>query len=160
MLQFMMNLNRFTLIGMATIFSIFSSLILLYSLYTVLDVDIRRSEVFIVIIAPFIIAPIVSWWLTKLVMRLKALEKELRLSISKEKHAIYVASIESAQHVTNNLLNQLQLVKFEVDKQVNFNEEVATLFTGMLDEADSLMKQLSSVKNIDVDEIKRSVSPK
>jgi hypothetical protein len=88
------------------------------------------------------------------------LEEELRHSISEEKEAIYIASIVSAQHVINNLLNQLQLVELEVSKQPNFDKETADLFGDMLLEADGLMKKLSSVKEIEADEIKRSVDPR
>ena len=77
----------------------------------------------------------------------------------KEKEKIYLATIHGAQHITNNLLNELQLVKFEIRRHKDFDLETAKMFDEMLLEADELMKQLSAVRMIDEENIKKSVSP-
>jgi len=123
-----------------------------------MGVEVRRHELLIGIIAPLLIASSISWFLYGLLKRLSVLEEELRQSISKEKEAIYLASIIGAQHVTNNLLNQLQLVELEINRQPSFDKEIAKCFVDMQLEANGLMKKLSSVKEIEADEIKRSVS--
>jgi len=150
MKNFTNKYTRTTLVVATTIISIFASLIIMYIVYYIMGVGIRRYELVIGIIAPLLIASSIGWYLYGLLKRLNALEEELRQSISKEKEAIYIASISGAQHVTNNLLNQLKLVELEV----------AALFVAMQAEAKGLMTKLSSVKEIEADEIKRSVDPR
>lgn len=157
--NFMKNYSRLTLVVATTLISIVSSLFILFLIYKLMGVPVRKYEIIIATVAPLIIASIIAWYLYGLLKKLEQLEEELRQSISKEKEAIYVASIQSAQHVINNLLNQLKLVELEVKNQPDFDKEVANLFVVMMDEAEGLMKQLSSVKQIDAEEIKRSVSP-
>jgi len=152
--------SRLTLVIATTVISIVSSLFILFVVYKLMGVHVRSYEVIIATVAPMIIASIIAWYLYGLLKKLEQLEEELRLSISKEKEAIYLASIHSSQHVINNLLNQLKLVELEIEKHPEFDKEVTTLFEGMLAEADGLMKQLSSVKHIDASEIERSVSPR
>ncbi len=151
--------SRFILIVVLTIFSIISSLFILMVISKLMGVPIGRHEIIYGTVAPLIIAPIVVGYLCSLLKKLEQLEEQLRQSISKEKEAIYLASIHSSQHVINNLLNQLQLVELEVEKHPSFDKEVSILFGGMLNEAKELMQQFSSVKQIDAEEIKRSVHP-
>jgi hypothetical protein len=151
--------TRMTLVAVTTIISIFASLSIIYIAYHLMGVEIRRYELVIGITAPLLIASPITWYLYGLLKRLNALEEELRNSISKEKEAIYLASILGAQHVINNLLNQLKLVEMEINKQPNFDKEIAALFVDMLAEASGLMNKLSSVKEIEADAIKRSVDP-
>lgn len=160
MKNFTNKYTRTTLVAATTIISIFASLSIVYIVYYIMGVEVRRYELVIGIIAPLLIASAIGWFLYGLLKRLNALEEELRQSISKEKEAIYIASISGAQHVTNNLLNELKLVEMEVNKQANFDKEIAELFVAMQAEAKDLMKKLSSVKEIDADEIKRSVDPR
>lgn len=160
MKHFLHDYSRTTLVVGTTIISIIASLLIVTSLYALMDVQVRRYEVVIAIVAPLLIASTICWYLYGLLKKLECLEQALRQSISKEKEAIYLASIQSAQHVIYNLLNQLKLVELEVKKQENFDKEIAELFGGMQAEAKGLMKKLSSVKEIDADEIKRSVDPR
>lgn len=155
----MKNYSRLTLVIVTTLIAVVSALLILYVGYGLMGVEVRKYELIVATIAPIIITSIIAWYLYGLLKKLEQLEEELRHSISKEKETIYVASIQSAQHVINNLLNQLKLVELEVKNQPDFDKEVANLFVVMLDEAGGLMKQLSSVKQIDAEEIKRSVSP-
>lgn len=151
--------NRTTLVLLTTSLSIVATLFVVFIGYKLMGVKVRETEIFIGIIAPLLIASTVTWYLYGLIKKLKALEEKLRDSISKEKEDIYLATIQGAQHITNNLLNELQLVEFEIKKHPDFDKEVANLFRGMLDEAKNLIINLSSVKHIDATEIKDSVHP-
>lgn len=87
--------------------------------------------------------------------RLKIIAVELEREKDKEK--IYLATLHGAQHVINNLLNQLLYVQMEVEKHPDFNKVTAKLFNDMLIEAQTLIVKLSSVQNMDPDEISKSV---
>jgi len=75
----------------------------------------------------------------------------------REKEKIYLATIYSAQHITNNLLNQIKIVEFEIDKHSTFDKEVISMFNEMLVEASTLMQSLSTVDTIEDDAIRKSV---
>jgi CHASE3 domain sensor protein len=79
--------------------------------------------------------------------------------IKKEKEKIYMATIHSAQHVTNNLLNQLMIVKHGIEETPQFDEDISSMFDEMLTEAKSLMFELSSVDKIEDENIRQSVKP-
>ena len=160
MKHFLRHYSRTTLVVATTAISIAASLLILFIVYSVLGVQVRQYEMTIAIVAPLLIASTISWYLYSLLKKLEQLEQALRQSISKEKEQIYLASIQSAQHVVNNLLNQLKLVELEIQNHPEFDQEVARLYGGMLEEATGLMKQLSSVKQIEAKEIIQSVSPK
>lgn len=151
--------SRVTLVSASTLISIVLSVIILYLIYHVLEEEVQTSVLVYGITAPLLIASTMTWWLYGLLKRLNALEEELRNSISREKEKIYMASITSAQLVINNLLNQLALVDLEIKNHPKFSKETSEQYKEMLAEATELMKQLSSVEQIDADEIKRSVSP-
>jgi hypothetical protein len=95
----------------------------------------------------------VNWRKSEVQMLNHLLEAEKEI----EKKNIYLATMSGAQHITNNLLNGLKLVEMEITKHPTFDKEVVELFDGMLVEADTLMKKLSSVEKIDPDVIKKSV---
>ena len=103
-------------------------------------------------------------WITAIIaLKWKYSEQEIykiKREVEKEKEKIYLATIYGAQHVTNNLLNELQLVKLEINKHPDFDERIATLFDDMLEESNILMKQLSDVEQMDESAIKESVHPK
>lgn len=148
-----------TLMSITTLISIVSSVIILYIIYSILEAEVQYSELVYGITAPLLIASPITWYLYGLLKRLSLLEEELRQSISKEKEKIYLASISSAQLVINNLLNQLTLVDIEIEQHPQFSKETSEQYKVMLAEAAELMRQLSSVEQIDADEIKRAVSP-
>jgi len=85
--------NRMTLVAVITIISIVASLSIMYIVYHLMGVEVRRYELVIATIAPLLIASSISWYLYGLLKYLNSLEAELRQSISKEKEAIYLASI-------------------------------------------------------------------
>lgn len=80
--------------------------------------------------------------------------------IRKEKEIIYLATIHGAQHIINNLLNELKVVEFEIENNPKFNKEVSSMFCNVLAEANTLIKDLSNVDNVDDKTIRHSISPK
>ncbi len=103
-------------------------------------------------------------WITAiLALNWKRHEKEIRSlnrKVEKEKEKIYLATIHGAQHITNNLLNQLQIVELEIESHQEFDQEVSLMFKDMLIEASSLMKALSGAEKIDAKTIRKSICPK
>ena len=102
-------------------------------------------------------------WITAIIaLKWKLSEQEnnkITRELEQEKEKIYLATIFGAQHITNNLLNELQLVDLEIKNHPDFNKEIVSMFDEMLVETNTLMKQLSEVQNIDEDEIKKAVYP-
>lgn len=89
----------------------------------------------------------------------KAVEENEELK-KREKENIYRATVTGTQHIINNLLNQLILVKLEIDKNPAFDTAVAEKFESMTNDARKLVHKLSSVENIEEEEIKDSIYPK
>ncbi len=86
--------------------------------------------------------------------------RDILRNTEKEKQLIYKATIHGAQHITNNLLNQLKLVEMEIEKHPDFDSDVVASFDTMMSEANSLMQELSSVDSMDEESITLSVYPK
>jgi len=103
-------------------------------------------------------------WVTVIIaIKWKLSEKKvfkITQDAEKEKEKIYMATIYGAQHITNNLLNELQLVKIEIENNSDFDKDVSSMFDNMLAETNTLMKQLSDVHDINERTIKESVYPK
>ena len=76
------------------------------------------------------------------------------------KAKIYSATVHGAQHVINNLLNQLQYFTIEARKHSDFDPKKLMLLDEVLENASSLMKALSEVQQLDEEVIKQSVYPK
>ena len=93
-------------------------------------------------------------------VKLKNSIHEIESLKKKEKENIYRATIHGTQHIIYNLLNQLQLVDLEMMGNKGFSKDVVEEFSNMQREAMELTEKLSSVENIDEDEIKRSIYPK
>jgi len=102
-------------------------------------------------------------WITAILsLKWKRHEDEiflLKSQVENEKEKIYLATIHGAQHITNNLLNELKIVEYEIKNHPDFDKEVSSMFNDMLVEANTLIKDLSSVKNIDDETIRKSVYP-
>ena len=77
----------------------------------------------------------------------------------KETEKIYIATIGGALHIINNLLNNLQIVEFEIENTPEFDGEVKNMFDAMRAEASSQTEALSSVNNIEAAAIIASVHP-
>lgn len=81
-------------------------------------------------------------------------------AIKLEKYKIYKAMISSTHHIMNNFLNQIQLIKITAEEMPDFDSEILEIYEKTLNEATRQIRALSSIKNIDEDTIKDSVSPK
>ena len=154
------NYTRFTLVAATTLLSIAVTLFVLFIGYQLMGEEIRKAEIIIAIIAPLLIASTVTWYLYGLIKKLDCLQQELRQRMTKEKENVYLATIQGAQHITNNLLNQLTLIDMEIRKHPSFDAEILKLFNEMRSESKALIDDLSSVKQIHPEAIKRSVDPK
>lgn len=77
----------------------------------------------------------------------------------KEKYSIFSATVSSAQHILNNLLNNMQLYQVEADKVDGFDEEVKKLFNDSIREGEMLVKKLSAVEDLTEESIKTAVYP-
>lgn len=77
-----------------------------------------------------------------------------------EKRRIFGATMHSALHITNNLLNQLNLVEFEIKNHQDFDKDTIENFDRMVAEANQLLTALSLVEEVDADKIVQSVYPK
>jgi len=105
-------------------------------------------------------ALVAIWTVAVLAWKWKVYEKDvLSLTLRLEKEKIYLATISGAQHITNNLLNELKVVMFEIENHPSFDQEVVLMFEDMLAEAPTLMKHLSTVEKIDDETIRKSVHP-
>jgi methyl-accepting chemotaxis protein len=92
-------------------------------------------------------------------------EAELRIAEQKaqaehEKQELYLSMTHAAQHVLNNLLNQLQLFKLAADRSSDFDRNILDLYDGMTREAKQLIARLSSVTELNQKNIRESVAPR
>ena len=87
------------------------------------------------------------------------LEGQLRNSITKEKEDVYLATINGAQHITNNLLHGLILIAIEIDKHPEFDTKRKRQFNDLIEGSKKLMGNLSSVDEICPQKIRNSVAP-
>lgn len=92
-------------------------------------------------------------------------EAELRIAEQKaqaehEKQELYLSMTHAAQHVLNNLLNQLQLFKLAADRSSDFDRNILDLYDGMTREANQLIARLSSVTELNQKNIRESVAPR
>lgn len=74
-----------------------------------------------------------------------------------EKRIIFNATVSSAQHILNNLLNQMQLFKLKAEESNSFDKKTMGLYEQSFNEGKELVKKLSSVKKLTERNIKESV---
>jgi hypothetical protein len=151
--------NRLTLTALTTLLVVIVSLLFVFFGYKLIGVELRNTEIFFAFFVPLLIASTINWYIYGLIKRLEQLETELRESITKEKENVYLATIHGAQHVTNNLLNGLQLVTLEIENHPSFDKTTLDLFSEMQEEARGLIESLSSVKQVSPETILKSVNP-
>jgi hypothetical protein len=77
-----------------------------------------------------------------------------------EKHAVFVATVRSTQHILNNLLNQLQLVFFDLEKEHCLESETKGFLEKSIREGKEQVERLSSVSEISSESIEDSVKPR
>lgn len=95
--------------------------------------------------------------LSETIYKLEVKIKENEELKRREKENIYYATVHSTQHILNNLLNQLGLVKLEIDRCQTFNEKTRRYFDSMIEEASQLVEKLSSIDEVNEQKIKDSV---
>ena len=76
-----------------------------------------------------------------------------------EKHAVYVATVRSTQHILNNLMNQLQLAFLDLEKEHCLESETRRLLERSIREGKEQVERLSSVSEITSESIEDSVRP-
>lgn len=77
-----------------------------------------------------------------------------------EKHAVFVATVRSTQHILNNLLNQLQLAFFDLEKEHCLESETRKLLEKSIREGKEQVERLSAVSDISSEAIEKSVKPR
>lgn len=85
----------------------------------------------------------------------KLLSKEKQL----EAIRIHSSMTSASQHILNNLLNQMQIIRIEALSSNDFDKELIKLYDVAIDEAQSLIQRLSRVEKITGDNIWASVDP-
>jgi hypothetical protein len=76
-----------------------------------------------------------------------------------EKHAVYVATVRSTQHILNNLMNQLQLAFLDLEKEHCLESETRKLLERSIREGKEQVERLSSVSEVTSESIEDSVRP-
>ena len=77
----------------------------------------------------------------------------------KEKHRVFKATVYSTQHILNNLLNQLQLIKITLEESNTLTDEVSQTINHILESGTEQVNKLSQVEDISEESIKKSVYP-
>ena len=77
-----------------------------------------------------------------------------------EKRDVYLATVRSTQHILNNLLNQLQLVFFDLDERHELDSKTRKLLKRSIKEGKEQVERLSSVTELNSESIQDSVRPK
>jgi hypothetical protein len=78
----------------------------------------------------------------------------------REKHEVFVATVRSTQHILNNLMNQLQLAFFDLEKERRLESETRNLLEKSIREGKEQVERLSSVSDINSESIEESVKPR
>jgi len=77
-----------------------------------------------------------------------------------EKRDVFLATVSSTQHILNNLLNQLQLVFFDLDERHELESETRKLLRRSIKQGKEQVERLSSVTELSSESIQDSVRPK
>ena len=77
----------------------------------------------------------------------------------REKREVFLATVRSTQHILNNLLNQLQLVFFELDERHELESDTRRLLKQSIKEGKEQVERLSSVTEMRSESIEKSVKP-
>ncbi len=82
---------------------------------------------------------------------------EVQALIQAEKDKIYRVTMFGAQHILNNLLNQMQIINLEIERHPDFDPSVLAALNAITEDARQLMTQLSSVDVIEESKIREAV---
>jgi hypothetical protein len=77
----------------------------------------------------------------------------------REKREVFLATVGSTQHILNNLLNQLQLVFFELDDRHELESKTRKLLKRSIKEGKEQVERLSGVTEMRSESIEKSVKP-
>ena len=77
----------------------------------------------------------------------------------KEKHEVFIATVRSTQHILNNLMNQMQLAFFDLEKEHCLESETKKRLEKSIREGKEQVQRLSSVSDISSESIEESVKP-
>lgn len=77
-----------------------------------------------------------------------------------EKHAVFIATVRSTQHILNNLMNQMQLAFFDLEKEHCLESETRKLLEKSIREGKEQVERLSTVSDISSESIEESVKPR
>ena len=101
-------------------------------------------------------------WMSAILLSFIQEEKEnairVEIAAEKDKEKIYLATLSSSQHILNNLLNQLQFIKMEIEHCDTENGAAEHMDT-IIQEGSHLMKKLSNIDHVDAQVIRQSVNP-
>ncbi len=78
----------------------------------------------------------------------------------REKEEVYHGMLKSANHIINNFLNQMQVVKMEAERSEDFDQEILEIYDAILEEAAGLVKKLETVPRLSEECIVETVMPK
>jgi len=92
-------------------------------------------------------------------MYVDAVIKKIKLK-EKEKLDVYRSMMYASQHILNNFLNQMLIVKMEAEKCEAFDRNVLASYDSISAEATMLIKKLESVSDLSGENIIDSVLPK
>lgn len=74
-----------------------------------------------------------------------------------EKRKIYASMLYASNHILRNFLCQSQIIKIEAEENITFNKETIRMFEKSTNEAETLIKKLSSIKQVDARDIYESI---
>jgi hypothetical protein len=77
----------------------------------------------------------------------------------REKQQIFNATVGSAMHIINNLLNQMQYFKMKAEDSGDFDRSTLELYDRTMDEGQELLERLSSVDELSEATIRMAVHP-
>jgi len=86
--------------------------------------------------------------------------KEIESLKEKEKETIYTATIYGTQHIVNNSLNQLQYIHMKLSKNPAIEPDILEKFDSVIKSTSILVQDISSVTEINEQNIKESIAPK
>jgi hypothetical protein len=77
-----------------------------------------------------------------------------------EKLKIYLAMVNSTQHILNNFLNQMEFIRLEAEECDEFPKDVLNIYEQIKKDTELQINALSKVQKINDVEIRNSVYPK
>lgn len=77
----------------------------------------------------------------------------------KEKRIIFNATVSSAQHILNNLLNQMQYFKLMAEETKALDKSTTDLYEQSMSDGKEMIERLSAVDEMSEETIKASVYP-